>query len=539
MAFSDNLFSYIQDVNNYLSGVSGRTIINTVSQIAIDSRASASFGTVAASKRTFKPFIVGFIPPDVLVNFIPIDIVNKNIATVTGSTAKGLSASTGVASKSSPLELKPTVTKFNQRDLGDALYNSLRNKGLSDADAAHLVPLMVGQVSSEITHNNGIFSTKNYNIGNMHSSSPGSYNDPSNPKSGIKDAPPIPNGGTFVLGTDTFGKNQTIPEGAKVGDKYPVYFQASNSLQESTDKWVSDTTGKWPGVLTASNPQDYTQALLSEKQGGSGKVGSYFTSDPTDYARNLAFGQNAYLRETGGIVTPSSGEIVQNAVSSTEKLSINVMAPGSITDFETEDPLGFVAGRNIRVTQDQDRARIVALQVAQLNTQIKSIQSIPPLSTLINPQEFTRSYEHSIDTPKARRGHIIHMWLEKPMIIACKGVTAASYVFNEVGDGGLSNKYRVRSLSYRNLISLVRIYKNNGFIYTGNAFGDQNGNIPFLTMSIFIYYDGHLYIGSFDDFNITDEAEKPFNFQYNFRFTVRYDIESSVSDGQLSGLVPF
>ena len=66
------------------------------------------------------------------------------------------------------------------------------------------------------------------------------------------------------------------------------------------------------------------------------------------------------------------------------------------------------------------------------------------------------------------------------------------------------------------------IYKNNGVIFAGGA--SQPG-IPILACSIYIYYDNHVYIGSFNDFSIDDDASKPFNMGYSFSFDVRYDLD--------------
>jgi hypothetical protein len=545
MSFADNLFGYVQDINSFLNGVAGNASINTIPQVAVDSRTSASFGTLTAARKPFKPFIIGFIPPDALVNYIPIDVINKNIADVTGSTVQDQSASAGAGSSTfdlnlaalrpssnSPNEMQPARTPFTQKDLGDAMYQSLKTAGVPDTDAARLVPLMVGNINAENSSN----TCKNYNLGNLQTGKSGQYNDPSDPNSGFAVPPVPPNGGIFVLGTNFYGPNQKLPDGVKVNDAYPTYYQASLTLQDATNKWVVQTVKNWPGVLNASSPQDYAQALLSTSQGGSGR-GPYYTADPRVYTNLITVGQSAYLRATGGIVTPSNSDTVANATSDDSKLSVGVMASGDITDIDATDPLSFVAGRNIRATTDQDRARVVSLQTAQVNAQIRAIQQTPPLSMLINPQEFTRSYEHSFDAPKARRGHIVHTWLEKPMVINCKGQTAGSYVFDSTsGAGGLTNRYRCRALSYRNLMSLVRIYKNNGYIYTGNAFGDMNGNMPLIAMSVYIYFDSHLYIGSFDSFSISDEADHPFSFSYSFSFNVRYDIQLTVNDSQLVGL---
>ena len=94
-------------------------------------------------------------------------------------------------------------------------------------------------------------------------------------------------------------------------------------------------------------------------------------------------------------------------------------------------------------------------------------------------------------------------------------------------------------------MSLVMLYKNNGSLYdspTGlkttdgtAAAGDGSILIP---GSMFIYYDDHVYIGSFDNLSITDAADKPHNMAYSFSFTVRYDIHVDVGvDAQMSSVL--
>jgi hypothetical protein len=214
------------------------------------------------------------------------------------------------------------------------------------------------------------------------------------------------------------------------------------------------------------------------------------------------------------------------------------MSGGNITDLEKDDPIGGRTGRNIRPV-DGVRQETVQKQVKYLQNQVAAAKSIPALYMLISPQTFSRSYEHSIDTPKGRRNHIVHMWLEKPMTISCKGVTAAQYIMNSAGTGGLTHQKRVHSLSYRNLMSLVRTYKNNGYLFSGKEnFGDRNDHVRLIGMSVYIYFDGHFYIGSFDDFSVTDSADKPYNLEYSFKFTVRYDMEvESVTDAQVGGSI--
>jgi hypothetical protein len=201
-----------------------------------------------------------------------------------------------------------------------------------------------------------------------------------------------------------------------------------------------------------------------------------------------------------------------------------------------DDPLATPLGRNIQ--PDDKRFDIVFAQNQALQRQIDSMRETPPLVLLVNPSNFERSYERIADSSaKARQGNIVHLWTERPLVISCKGETAAQYIVDPQGFGGLTGENRIFSLSYMNLLSLVLMYKNNGMIYADSVEKGSEG-IGMLPASVFIYYDNHIYIGAFDDFSIDDTADKPYNMEYSFKFSVRLDIEcAEINDLYISPIV--
>lgn len=553
MGFLDSLPYLVANANNGLNG------LFTGPRITIDpTPLGEGYRSLTAARRAFRPFIIGLIPPDIEINFKPIDKMNQRAAVPAGSTVAGQSASAGVNITPKGVkktlvageELKPERTKFTCKELGDSICNSLRERGYDEGTVNRLAPLMVGNICAETALKGKTFTCNNYNIGNVHAGSAGEYNTPGDPSSGIKEGSlKPPKYGKYVLGYDTVGSTE---KGKVPGQKYPVYFQASSSLDESTGRWIDTTTRGWPGILNAQNPTEYVAAIRPDLHGGPKKP--YFTSGEDHYVRMVNAGSGKYgtvQTSTAPTLTGINGAEsttlsyqgidagTGNAVAQTQakaKPNVDIITTGNITAPESDDPLRN-NGRNIRVTEDKERFGIVEKQVDQINNQIRAAKRVPPLGMLINPSDFSRSYEHSIDAPKVRRGHIIHLWLEKPLSISCKGVTAAQYILNSVGDGGLTNRFRAQSLSHLNLMSLVRIYKNNGYIFSGDAFGELNSNMPLIAMSVYIYYDGHIYLGSFDDFSVMDSADKPYNMDYSFRFTARYDIDvTSITDNQIAGL---
>ena len=212
-----------------------------------------------------------------------------------------------------------------------------------------------------------------------------------------------------------------------------------------------------------------------------------------------------------------------------------IMGASDLTDQEEDDPMKQI-GRHISVDNDRNDL-YVKRQVDELKEQIAIARITPPIAMLINPRSFTRHHEHQVDYAKGRRRPIVSMWHEKPIVISGKGTTAGQYVMKASGEGGLNATSRIQSVSYENLMSLVYFYKNNGMLYTSGLGDDMNRGVALIAMSIYIYYDGTMYIGSFDNFSVTDSAEKPHTLEYNFGFTCRYEVKvTSVSDASLAGI---
>lgn len=481
---------------------------------------ASSFGTLTASKRNQKPFIIGFIPPDNEINFIPVSPVLDELSTIGGVGGKqggpdSVSTSsrygTGNAGEQERVNKRVALSELRQ-----AVYDSyVKQTGQQPKEAT--LRLLVSQVMVE----NGTaygkppgMNTYNYNLGNSHAGHAGTYEDGANTKAarkgkdpswgikGGKESLPKPSGGTYYLGTDYTGNN--VP--------YPVWFQSFDSLQGAVDAQVNLIIRQWPGAATASTPEEYVNAL----QHTPGRL-PYFGASDALYVKSLNRNGAVYDSNFGnsplGILDapPLAPESPQNP-----RL---IMKSGYVTD--PNDPLNDGLGRSVQVA-DEERQAIAAAQTLALRIQIDLLNNTPPLVLLINPSRFERAYEQGTDSsPKGRYGNIVHNWLERPFSIDCEGVTAGQYAVDAEGSGGLTNVFRVYSLSYANLLSLLMIYKNNGVLFAGD---ESDRGIPVLGMSVFIYYDEHIYIGSFDTFSISDSSDKPYNMSYQFRFNVRYDL---------------
>jgi hypothetical protein len=483
------------------------------------------YGTLTGAKPSPKPFIVGFIPPDIPVNFVPVDVLQRKIgdvsAGITSPSPAGQPPPVGplTDSRGKPgppgLQVKTPFT-VSAQELRESLINSYTQlTGRPPTDDQ--MSLIYSQIGLEIG-GTGVkkFSVNNFNLGNVHAGGgQAAIGEPT---------PNPPKGGSYYLTVDYRGD----------GTPYQCYYVNYPTLQDATTSHLRTLFTNWPGTRSASNADEFNQALSPFKHGDESQKGrDYYETTKEKYLSLLNVGQSAYYKLFGG--SPSSSGI--SGISSSESASFSkgnssgvdtqvigsVMTSGFSTDFS--DPLGDKLGRNIQASQDENRKKLNDIQLQDIIRQIDIIRSIPFLILLINPHTFDRDYDNSPDAVKVRNGYVVHVPIPSSPQISSKGETAAQYVVDASGAGGITGENRINSLSYHNLLSLMMMYKNNGHIYFTDGGGPGNAGIQAVTMSMFIYYDNVIYIGSFDDFSVTDTGMKPFNMEYDFRFNVRYEVD--------------
>lgn len=172
---------------------------------------------------------------------------------------------------------------------------------------------------------------------------------------------------------------------------------------------------------------------------------------------------------------------------------------------------------------EAQRATIIALSAA-----VETVKNTPPLRLLVNPSSFKCSYEHKInDSDRSRKGHIPQYYALDQGKIEASGKVAAFFSKDLRGPGpGLTATAAQFSASYQNFLSLYLIYKNNGAIYIedteGGGSGSRDTTLSILG-SVYLYYDGILYVGKFDNFSITRTEENPHSLEYSFSFSVSYE----------------
>lgn len=150
----------------------------------------------------------------------------------------------------------------------------------------------------------------------------------------------------------------------------------------------------------------------------------------------------------------------------------------------------------------------------------------PPILMLaINPHDFTKTFTKKVADGRVRPSnrdtapYVRHFDYDELDVLSCSG-TSATFYHNK----GLEHINRTKTLGYRNLKSLVEIYRNNGRNYNSSRF-----NAPLITGGsgliksvgrVIIAYDDMIYRGAFDSFTINEIDAKPFNLEFSFQFTV-------------------
>lgn len=138
---------------------------------------------------------------------------------------------------------------------------------------------------------------------------------------------------------------------------------------------------------------------------------------------------------------------------------------------------------------------------------------VPDLMMSINPKNLSSKYTQLINRKRTFGGFIEEHWGEQLDSLSASGETGSFF-----GPLGLTNANRRDTEEYEKFEQLLSMYRNNGSIYD-----TRSGKIV-AQGSIVMNYDSCIYDGYFDNFSVTDSADKPFSLSYNFSFKVTREI---------------
>lgn len=202
------------------------------------------------------------------------------------------------------------------------------------------------------------------------------------------------------------------------------------------------------------------------------------------------------------------------------------------------------------IDAETEKAQLKYQKVIPLTFSIdykNSSENPPSLIMLVNPQNMSISSDKKINSEFSRGGYVIEDWGDMQDIITFTGKIGGYYILNpRIGFSGLNRYERSKSLSFKNLMNLFLIYRNNGAVFEKTVKNPERGSqdrlisnsglarindrIPKITQNaknrisylgdISLSYDNIIYKGSFDDFSIEENADQPYLLNYKFSFIV-------------------
>ena len=148
-----------------------------------------------------------------------------------------------------------------------------------------------------------------------------------------------------------------------------------------------------------------------------------------------------------------------------------------------------------------------------------TFEFVPALTFYINPNDLTRTFSKRVNSQFGGGGHIIEHWGNDQDRLSANGKMGGFYT----NKTGLTRYFRRNSAAYQQLMHLYLIYRNNGYIYE-----TQDPRRIGLVGRVQITFDTEIWIGHFDSFSMTENADNPYTMEYSFEFTVReyYNDES-------------
>jgi len=174
----------------------------------------------------------------------------------------------------------------------------------------------------------------------------------------------------------------------------------------------------------------------------------------------------------------------------------------------------------------------------------------PTLTLLINPNNMSISFTKKVAPAFARDGYIVEEWGEELDVIQCSGkiggyfIKKGSSIPGPESTIGLNRYSRSKSLSFKNIFKLLYMFRNNGCIFQNSEKGEEDNRliqsrgypridkrIPKILENVknridrvgdvYLQYDLTTYLGSFDSFSMTEDANSPYTLSYSFQFTVQ------------------
>lgn len=140
----------------------------------------------------------------------------------------------------------------------------------------------------------------------------------------------------------------------------------------------------------------------------------------------------------------------------------------------------------------------------------------------VNPTTMAFSYAKQIERIQTKGGFVEQHWGEAARSMTLNLATGGfkrlySGLSNITGGGKDVEGTRRETIAYDKYLDLLAMFHNNGSIY------DTSGQIA-LQGIIKVLFDGGIYLGWFASFNVTESAEKPYQFDLTAEFTIAHEV---------------
>jgi hypothetical protein len=140
----------------------------------------------------------------------------------------------------------------------------------------------------------------------------------------------------------------------------------------------------------------------------------------------------------------------------------------------------------------------------------------------VNPSSMSFSYAKQIERIQTKGGFVEQHWGEAARSLSLNLATGGfkrlySGLSNITGGGKDVEGTRRETIAYDKYLDLLALFHNNGSIY------DTSGQIA-LQGIIKVLFDGGIYLGWFSTFNVSEAAEKPYQFDLTAEFTIAHEV---------------
>lgn len=152
-----------------------------------------------------------------------------------------------------------------------------------------------------------------------------------------------------------------------------------------------------------------------------------------------------------------------------------------------------------------------------------------------NPSSMSFKYTKTIERIQTKGGFVEQHWGDNTTNIdfemATGGFMRLYAGLSNITSPAMTGGSRRETLAYDSYLDLLALFHNNGSVY------DSTGQVA-LQGIIKVTFDGGVYLGWFDSFNVTETPDKPYQFALTASMTIESEIQvwkSAVSSTPATG----